>query len=233
VGVLCDHTNAHQGAINVSWVAVARKDLTAELRSRATLTPLVLLAALVGAVGVLALHDVDDRAVVASAILWTALSFTAALGLARAFGAERDLGTLDALLTLPLDRAALFFGKTLASFMQLLATAAVVVPVYALVTRDAVGAPMLGAFVLLGALGLAATGTMLSAVAARSRTRDLMLPILLLPLVVPLLIAAVHGTQDVLRGAGFSEWRPELLLLAGYDIAFLAAGALLMEEALR
>lgn len=213
------------------WIALARKDLLAEVRSRETWVPLLLLALLVGAVGVLALHDVGDRAIVASATLWMALSFSAALGLARAFGHERDRGTLDTLLALPIDRAALFFGKTLASFALLLATALVVVPLYALVTGDLVGAPMLPVFVVLGALGLAAVGTILSALAAQSRTRDLMLPVLLFPLLVPLLIAAIHGTQDVLRGLPFDQWRPELLLLAGYDIAFLAAGALLMESA--
>lgn len=214
-----------------SWLAIAQKDILAEARSRQTLVPLLLLALLVGAVGVLAMHEVEDRAVVASAILWTALSFAAALGLARAFGTERDRGTLDTLLALPLDRTALFVGKTLASFVLLLATAVFALPVYALASGDAVVAPALLLFIGLGALGLAATGTTLSAIAAQARTRDLMLPVLLLPLVVPLLIAAVHGTQDVLRGAAFDTWRPELTLLVGYDIAFLAAGALTMEQA--
>ena len=214
-----------------AWIAVARKDITSELRSRETLLPLLLLALLVGAVGVLALHDVEDRAVVSSAVLWSALSFSAALGLARAFGQERDRGTLDTLLSLPIDRSALFFGKTLSSFALMLATALVILPVQALVTGDPFGAPMLVAFVLLGSLGLAAVGTMLSALAAQTRTRDLMLPVLLFPLLVPLLIAAIHGTLDVLQGAPFAEWRAELLLLVGYDLAFLAAGALLMEQA--
>ncbi|HUR69531.1 MAG TPA: heme exporter protein CcmB [Candidatus Thermoplasmatota archaeon] len=215
-----------------AWLAVVRKDLLAEARSRDTLVPLLLLALLVGAVGVLALHDVADRAVVGSAILWTALVFAAALGLARAFGGERDRGTLDTLLALPLDRAALFVGKTLASFALLLATATVVLPLYYVATGDAGAGPALALFVGLGALGLAAVGTMLSALAAQTRTRDLMLPVLLFPILVPLLIAAVHGTQDVLRGEAFPAWRPELMLLVGYDVAFVAAGCLLMEEAL-
>lgn len=215
----------------MSAFAVARKDLLAEARSRQTLVPLLLLALLAGAVGILALHEVEDRAAVASAILWTALSFAAALGLARAFGAERDRGTLDTLLALPIDRAALYAGKTISSFLLLVATATLLLPVYALASGDAWGVPALALFVVLGALGLAAAGTTLSALAAQARTRDLMMPVLLFPLLVPLLIAAVHGTQDVLRGAAFAAWRPELLLLVGYDVAFLAAGALLMEQA--
>jgi heme exporter protein CcmB len=212
-------------------MAVARKDILSEARSRETLVPLLLLALLVGAVGVLSLHEVGDRAVVASATLWMALSFSAALGLARAFGTERDRGTIDTLLTLPMERTSLFFGKTAASFALLLLTALAVLPVYAGITGDALGAPMLPVFVVLGALGLAATGTILSALAVQARSRDLMLPVLLFPLLVPLLIAAVHGTQDVLNGLPFDAWRPEVLLLVGYDLAFLAAGALLMEQA--
>lgn len=215
----------------MSWIAIARKDITIELRSRETLVPLLLLALLVGAVGLLAFHDVHDRAVVASGILWTALSFAAALGLARAFGHERDEGTLDTLLALPFDRAAIFLGKTLASYLTLLATALVIVPIYIVASGDAMASPMLVAFVLLGTLGLAAVGTILSALAVHARARDIMLPVLLFPLIVPLLIASVHGTQDVLMGAASAQWRPELMLLAGYDLAFLAAGALLADQA--
>lgn len=215
----------------MSWVAVARKDLAAEWRSRDTLVPLVLLALLVGAVGLLAFHDVHDRAVVASAVVWTALAFSAALGLARSFGSERDRGTLDTLLALPIDRAALFFGKAAASLALLLATAVVVVPAYLLASGDALPPAAFLLLIALGCVGLAATGTVLSALAAQARTRDLLMPVLLFPLLVPLLIAAIHGTQDVLRGEPFDAWRPELMLLLGYDLAFLAAGALLFEQA--
>lgn len=217
--------------MNATWWLLARKDLRAELRARETLVPLLLLTLLVGAVGMLAFHDVHDRALVASAIVWTALAFGSALGLARAFGQERDRGTLDTLLALPIDRIALFAGKTAASLALLLATALVVIPAYSLASGELIlGAPML-LFVLLGCVGLAATGTLASALAAQTRTRDLLLPVLLLPLLVPLLIAAIHGTQDTLRGEAFAEWRPELLLLVGYDLAFLAVGALLMDQA--
>lgn len=215
----------------MSWLAVAQKDLSAELRSRETLVPLLLLALLVGAVGMLAFHEIRDRAVVASAIVWTALSFSAALGLARSFGAERDRGTLDTLLALPIDRVALFLGKATASFALIGATALVVVPAYLLASGDPLPSAPFLAFLLLGCIGLAATGTILSAIAAQARTRDLLMPVLLFPLLVPLLIATVHGTQDVLRGEPFAEWRPELMLLMGYDLAFLAVGALLSEQA--
>lgn len=215
----------------MSWLAVALKDMRSEARSRETLVPLLLLALLVGTVGLLAFHDVDDHAVVASAVVWTSLSFASALGLARAFGTERDRGTLDTLLSLPIDRAALFFGKATASSGLLFATALVVVPVYYIVSGDAMPPAAFLVFVALGAVGLALVGTIASALAAQARTRDLLMPVLLFPLLVPLLIAAIHGTQDVLRGAAFEEWRPELMLLVGYDLAFAAVGALLFDQA--
>lgn len=218
----------------MSWAAVAKKDLVAELRARETIVPLLLLALLVGTVGLLAFHDVEDHAVVASAVVWTSLSFAAALGLGRAFGAERDRGTLDLLLALPVERGSLYLGKALASYLLLLATALLTMPLYLLVSGDPLPQawPGLLLLVALGCLGLAAVGTVLSLLAAQARARDLLLPALLLPLAVPVLISATHGTLDLLRGEAFAAWRPELALLAGYDLAFLAASTLLAEEAL-
>lgn len=209
------------------------KELRVELRSRETLLPVLLVAFLVVAVGLLSFHEVGARAAVASGVLWTGLAFAASLGLARAFGAERDRGTLDTLLTLPVDRSGLYLAKAVAGFLTILVVGLVVLPAYLVVSGDPwpPGWPALLALLVLGAAGLAATGTLLSVLAAQTRTRDLLLPVLLLPLLVPLLIAAVHGTLDVLGGAGFASYRPELMLLAGYDVAFLAASSLLFETA--
>lgn len=219
--------------MRAAWLRVAAKDARIELRARETLLPVLLTALLVVLTGVLALHDVHDRAVVASGVLWMGLAFAAATGLARAFGAERDHGTLDLLLALPAARGSVYVGKTAASFALLLVVALLVLPIYALVSGDPVpdAWPGLLLLVTLGSLGLAATGTMLSLLVAQARTRDLLLPALLLPLAVPVLIAATHGTHDLLAGEAFEAWRPELLLLAGYDLAFLAAGTLLVEQA--
>lgn len=217
----------------MTWARIAIKDLRVEARSRETLVPVLLMGLLVVAVGVLSYHDVREREAVASGILWTGLSFAGALGLARAFGSEADRGTLDTLLALPVDRSSLYLGKTVASFALVLLCALVVLPGYLLASGDAVSAywPGLALLVVLGSLGLAATGTMLSILTAQARSRDILLPVLLFPLLAPLLIATVHGTLDVLSDAPFAAWRPEVLLLAGYDVAFLAASALLFEAA--
>lgn len=213
------------------------KDLRAEMRGRETMLAMALIALLVVVIGLLAFHhqheDAHARSEVASGILWMGLSFAAALGLARAFGAEKDRGTLDTLLTLPVERGSIYVGKTMASFAIVLFVALLTVPLYLVASGDALPAGAWGLIpvFVLGALGLAATGTMLSALAAETRGRDLLLPVLLFPLIVPLLIATVHATHDVLSGQPFSAWRAELMVLAGYDLAFLAAATLLFEAA--
>jgi heme exporter protein B len=215
------------------WWRVAAKDARVELRGRATLVPALLTGLLVVVVGLLAFHDASERALVAAGVLWIGLAFAAALGLARAFGAERDQHTLDVLLTLPAERGSLYLGKVAASFATILLVALVLVPVYLVAGDEAIPAewPLLLVVLLMGALGLAATGTMMSALAATARSRETLLPVLLVPLLVPLLLATLDGTEAALSGEPFAAWRNELLILAGYDLAFLAASTLLFESA--
>lgn len=217
----------------MSWLVVARKDLLAEARGKDTIVPVVLTSLLVATVGLLAFHDVHDEASVGAGVLWTSLAFASAIGLARAFGAENDRGTLDTLLALPISRASLLAGKIASGFALLAVAALVVTPVYLVAGDAAIPAawPALLLVLALGGLGLATTGAMLSALSTQARSRDLLLPVLLFPLIAPLLIAAVHGTADILAGLPFAQWRPELLLLAGYDLAFLAVSMLLIEQA--
>lgn len=217
----------------MTWLRVAAKDARVELRSRATLVPALLTGLLVVVVGLLAFHDLPERGMVASGVLWIGLAFACALGLARAFGAERDRGTLDVLLTLPVERGHVYLGKVVASFATILLVALVLVPLYMVAGGETIPAQWPGLLLVLalGALGLAATGTMMSALASGARGRETLLPVLLVPILVPLLLASVHATQDALAGLAFAKWQPEVLVLAGYDVAFLAASTLLFESA--
>jgi heme exporter protein B len=217
----------------VKWARIAAHELRLERRARETFIPVALTGLLVVTIGALSFHDVAERAAVASGTLWMGLAFASALGVARAFGSERDRGTLDTLLTLPVERGSLYLGKAVAHFALMLAAACVLVPAYLVASGE--GAPTqwpgLALILVLGALGLAATGTLLSALAAQTRTRDLLLPVLLFPLLIPLLVSTIHASADLLADAPFAEWRGELLVLAGYDLAFLAASWLLFEAA--
>lgn len=218
----------------MSWGAVAAKELRLEARAKETLTPLLLVGLLVVLVGALALHDVeDDGHHVSAGIVWIGLAFASAVASGRAFGAERDRGTLDTLLTLPIDRGAVYVGKAAAHFVLVLLAAAVLVPAWLLASGTGIpaGWPALALLVVLGAAGLAATGTLMSALAAQTRARDVLMPVLLLPLLVPLLVSATHASADVLSGAPFADWRDGFLVLVGYDIAFPAASWLLFEAA--
>jgi heme exporter protein B len=202
-----------------------------EWRTRETTLPLALLAALVVTVGLLAFHEESGRPETMAAVLWSALALAASVGNARSFVAESDRRTLDNLLTLPVERSTLYLAKAATSAALTLAVGAA-----ALLAQVAVGAtvpasawPGVAAILLLGAVGLAATTTMVGALSAQARTRDLLLPVLALPLVLPLLISCVHGTLHALDG---SSYLPEALVLAGYDLAFLGVSALLTDEVL-
>lgn len=220
--------------MSAAWWRVAAKDARVEWRGRATILPALLTGLLLVVVGLLAFHDLPQRSVVASGVLWIGLAFAASLGLARAFGAERDRSTLDVLLALPMDRASVYLGKVAASFAVILLVGLVLVPVYLVAGGEPIPTQWPGLLVvmLLGAAGLAITGTMMSAITAGARGRETLLLVLLVPLLVPLLLAAVHATQDALAGMAFAQWRPEVLVLAGYDLAFLAVSILLFEHAL-
>lgn len=217
----------------MTWLLVARKEMTVELRARETLIPVLLVGLLVVAVGLLSFHDIEQRTPIAAGVLWLALAFASAVGMARAFGAEKDRGTMDVLLGLPVDRGHVYFGKVAAAFLTLLLVAVVTTVTYVVASGESAkgNAPALLAFLTFGALGLAATSVMLSLLTAQARARDALLPVLLLPLLIPLLLAGTHGTADVLSDAPFTQWRGELLLLVGYDIAFLAASWLLFDAA--
>lgn len=215
-----------------AWVAVAAKDLREEARGRETVVPILLVALLILSVGMLAFHDISDRAAVGAGVIWLSMAFATAVGLARAFGAEQDRGTLDALLALPMARGSVFLGKAASSFVVLMIVAGVATPAYFVASGETPG--NVGSLALLltfGAVGLAATGAMLSALAARTRARDVLLPVLLFPILVPLLLSGIHGTMIVLDGGSFSSWRPHFFVLAGFDVAFVAAAWLLFEEA--
>lgn len=215
-----------------AWLSVAAKDLREEARGRETAVPIVLVALLILSVGLLAFHDIADRAAVGAGVIWLSMAFATSVGLARAFGAEQDRGTLDALLALPMERGSVFLGKAASSFVVLLIVAGVATPAYFVASGSPTGnVGALALLLALGALGLAATGTMLSALAARSRARDVLLPVLLFPILVPLLLSGIHGTSIVLEGGDFSLWRPHFFVLAGFDIAFVAAAWLLFEQA--
>ncbi len=190
--------------------ALARKDLLLELRARDTLPAMLLFVVATFVVFHFSL-PANPSKLVASGLLWVAILFTALLGLGRAFVPEREQRVLDGLVLAPCDRSAIWLGKSLATLAFLVAAEIVALPVYALFFRPLSGAAVLG--VALADLGICAVGTFLGAMAVTTRARELLLPLLFLPLAIPIVVGGVGA------GAADSPGR-YLWFLALYDLLF-------------
>jgi heme exporter protein B len=190
--------------------ALARKDLLLELRARDTLPAMLLFVVATFVVFHFALPE-DSSKLAAQGLLWVALLFTALLGLTRAFVAERDQRLFDALVLAPCDRSAIWAAKTVAVLAFLGAAELVALPVFALFFEGLTWKTVAG--VALADLGIAAVGTLMSAMAAAGRARELLLPLLFLPLAIPIVIGGV--------GAGVADHPGRYLgFLALYDAVF-------------
>jgi len=190
--------------------ALARKDILLELRSRDTLPAMLLFVVSTLVVFHFALPS-DSSDLAAGGLLWVAIVFTALLGLTRAFAAEREQRLLDGLVLAPCDRSAIWLAKGASVMAFLLLAEAVALPAFALFFAP-VDATLVVA-VLLADVGIAAVGTLLAAMAAASRARELLLPLLFLPLAIPVIVGGVGATvaEEPARYLGF---------LALYDLLF-------------
>jgi heme exporter protein B len=171
--------------------ALARKDLLLELRARDTLPAMLLFVVAVFVVFHFSLPARSSE-LAASGLLWVAVLFTALLGLGRAFVPEREQRMFDGLVLAPCDRSAIWLAKSLAVLAFLMLAEAVALPVFALFFH-AIGGPTIAAF-LLADLGICAVGTFVGAMAVVTRARDLLLPLLFLPLAIPILIGGVGAS---------------------------------------
>lgn len=210
--------------------AVIWKDLAAELRSREILSAMLVFALLVIFIFNFALElDSQARASVTAGVLWVTFTFAGTLGLNRSMAVEKDRGCLDGLLLAPVDRTAIYFGKTIANFIFMLLVAVIVLPVYSVLYNQNLFLPGLWLVILLGSLGYVGIGTLLSTMAVQARTRDILLPILLFPVVIPVLVAAVRATSGFLQALPFEDIRPWISLLLVYDVIFIAVAFMVFE----
>ena len=189
---------------------LARKDLVLELRARDTLPAMLLFVVSTLVVFHFVLPG-NSSDLAAAGLLWVALIFTALLGLSRAFAAEGEQGVIDGLVLAPSDRSAIWLGKALSVLVFLALAELVALPAFALFFGAVDGALVAG--VVLADLGIAAVGTLLAAMATASRSRELLLPLLFLPLAIPIVVGGVGAsvTDDPGRYVAF---------LALYDALF-------------
>ena len=202
--------------------AIVWKDIAAELRSRELLGSMLVFAFLVILIFNFALElDLRVRQTVTAGVLWVTFAFAGTLGLNRSMAIERDRGCLDGLLLVPVDRSALYFGKVLSNLLFMIIVEAIILPLYSLLYNVNLFQPGLIVVILLGSIGYVVIGTLLSAMAVQARTRDILLPILLFPVVLPVLIAAVRATTGILQGLPLADYQAWLNLLIAYDVIFL------------
>ena len=211
---------------------VLRKDLVLQLRRRDILLTMFFFGTLLLFVFHLAFDLVPDRvAEMAPGLLWLAFLFTGTLGLAQLFGAERENQCLDALLLSPVDRGALFLAKVCLNFTLMLLVELVTIPLFWILfnlqTWNLV--PQVFLISLLGTVGFCVLGTVMSALTLRARARELLLPLVLFPLMIPVILATIQCLGAVLRAGEIGDALPWLRLLIGFDVIFLTFGVLVFD----
>ncbi len=205
--------------------AIVWKDIVAELRTKEMFSAMFVFSVLVIVVFNFAFDlrvTGDNVRQVAPGALWIAFAFAGVLGLNRAFVLEQDRGCLEGLLLAPVDHTAIYFGKAISTALFMLVVEALMLPVFTAFFGVNLFDLRLVLVILLGTLGFASVGTILSAMTAQTRAREVLLPILLLPVAAPVLIAAVKATAAVLDGLPFSEMALWLELLVALDLIFPA-----------
>lgn len=213
-----------------AMTAIIRKDITAEWRSRELFTAMLVFALLVILIFNFAMElDARARASVTSGVLWVTFAFAGTLGLNRSMATEKDRGCLDGLLLAPVDRAAIYFGKSIGNLVFMLIVEIIVLPIYSVLYNTNLFKPGLLLVILLGSIGYVAVGTLLSTMAVQTRTRDILLPILLFPLAIPVLIAAVKASGGFLQGLEISEILNWINLLIVYDVIFIAVSFMIFD----
>lgn len=170
---------------------------------------------------------VDTMAAVAPGALWVAFVFASILGLGRTIAAEREKGSLDRLLLCPVDRKAIYLAKLLGNMLFIGVVELVALPIFVILFNLPLQAGPLLLIVALGTLGIAAVGTLFSAMAAATRARELLLPILIFPLLVPVVIGSVRATSDLI--APVANDPPWLGLIVAFDVIFLSVSMLTFE----
>lgn len=214
-----------------AMTAVIWKDLVAELRSREILTAMLVFALLVVVIFNFALElETGTRASVTAGILWVTFTFAGTLGLNRSMAMEKDRGCLDGLLLAPVDRSAIYFGKMIGNLSFMIIVEIIVIPVLSVLYNQNLIQPGLALVVLLGSIGYCAVGTLLASMAVQARTRDILLPILLFPVIVPVVVAAVKASAGYIQALPMADISPWLNILVVYDVIFLVISWMVFDK---
>jgi len=206
-----------QPAATILW-----KDLVAEMRSKELISAMLVFSVIVVVVFNFAVElRVELARQTSLGFLWVTILFSGMLGLNRSLAREKDRGCLDGLLLCPINRGMIFLGKMAGNLIFILLTELVVIPLFIFLFDVPFYRPLQLLVIVLGTVGFASVGTLLSAMAVHTRAREVMLPIILLPVTIPLVLAAVRASRVILEGRAMSEFLPWAGILVAMDIVFL------------
>ena len=210
--------------------AIIWKDIKTEWRTRENLSAMLVFSLLVILIFNFALElDLRAQESLAGGGLWATFIFAGTIGLNRSMAVEKDRGCLDGLLLAPVDRSAIFVGKTIGNLFFMLVVEAIVLPLFSFLYGIALFQPGFLGVVLLGSIGYSAVGTLLATMVVQTRTRDILLPILLFPLTLPVVIAAVKASQGFIQSVPFEEISVWVNILIAYDLIFLSVAIMVFD----
>jgi heme exporter protein B len=210
--------------------AIFWKDMLTEFRTKEIIISVLVFALLVLVIFSFAFDTgIDGKETVTPGILWVALTFGGVIGLNRTFAAEKENSCLEGLMLCPMGRTVIYWGKMAGSFSFMLVVAIIVTPIFLALFNLPVFLPRLALIIVLALIGFAAVGTLFSALAVNTRARDIMLPVLFLPVVVPIIISAVKATGPVLAGKPWSDIATWLQIMVAFDIIYLVAATLVFD----
>ncbi len=213
---------------------IAAKDLKSEFRTKQMLNSMLIFSLVVIVIFSISFGDLLSQPEIvvklAPGVLWIAFTFAGTLGLSRSFAGEMENGCLEGLKLSPIDRSSIYIGKTISNAVLMFIVELITIPIFiVLFNYNITGIIGLVIVIFLGTFGFVSVGTLLSALSTSTRAREIMLPVLLLPLIIPVLIPAVMATGKVLVDGDIGNIGSELRLLLVYDLIFFVAGQLVFE----
>ena len=211
-------------------LAIVWKDVRAELRTKDILSSMLVFAGLSVLIFQFAFDlRADNVRLVLPGVLWIAITFAGVLGLNRSFILEQDRGSLEGLLLAPVDRSAIYFGKLIGNLLFIFVVELLLLPLMTVLFNVWLLSPALILVLVLGTLGYAAVGTLFAALSINTRAREVMLPILLFPVMIPVFVAGVQAVSRLLDGDSLADIMRWVQLLVAYDAIFIAAAMLLFD----
>ncbi len=216
------------------FLYLAWKDLLMEFRTKQMLNSMVIFSLLVIVIFNYSFSNIlfnIDVADIAPGILWIAFTFAGMLGLSRSFASEMEEGCLDGLKLCPVDPSTIYLGKVVSNLVIMFMIEAIIVPLFIVLFNfsDIKGLAGLIVIILLGTIGFILVGTLFSALTVNMRTREILLPVILFPIIIPLIMSSVMATQKVLSTGDLFSAIDEIRLLVVYDLVFFIAAQLVFE----